>query len=97
MEFIISSDAVQQWIEQQMEQHADTEIDWPLQPQGAVLLNCQLRPGDPKLMAKARQWEKNTKQMFEGIMQTMEYDKVTSLRDLWDKVSQSYCHLLYLQ
>ena len=79
-------------------QKANTDVDWPLQPFGAVLLNCTLRHGTPDMVAKARKWDKFADETFHGLILGLAYDKVSTLQDLWSQVTDNlitscYCSL----
>ena len=64
-----------------------TDIDWPLQPHGAIQLNCSLTPGQPGFAKIAKEWQKIALDVFQTLLGEIRYHEVHTLQEVWSEVS----------
>ena len=63
-----------------------TDIDWPLDPSGRIILNCGINLSDPQYMAKMKAWPTTAKKTFDAIVDEYAAEKVNVPRQVWKEV-----------
>ena len=82
---------------EKMKSDYNTIVDWPLQPHGAIQLNCSVSPGEKSFANIARDWKKKALTGFSDLLGQITYEEVTTLQEVWEQVSSisEYLILFY--